>query len=477
MPGETYTFTISSMSKSDQYTQALGHSSDFEVIATPIEPQPVPQNWNDDCEIIVPSYPGYGHIPNVTWNLNYGFGPYNVDTKFVQVGKWTQVRIQILSAENADLWLSKLHDVAGITEYSNVFLYTPDSANFVRGREYRIRVQGHASDDITTAFVSFPIISFDDVMLPPVPNYPATSKTFAWLSPGDPVDPVEPVIVTQDWPTNGISSSAVIVFWSPGKEDSYQVFNLDNQPQSTVSLYYDTFYWVVQFYEAPGRQGPDYETSFLLLNPVILPKVSDSVDYPDSLIVGAPDEVVWSYKSSHSTDPLPFANSIDLEWVLPSFVTKCDLTFVKSETNTIFAGATIIAANRNMNESSDYWDPGHKYLHGFRIENLTRNNITIPPEIDCHLKTEYYAAPAKCDRVTFNCEDDYYVPSVPMSAFTTTVHTFPLAPQIQSVAQNFQAVNAQVVLLYPYSRTGTTGGFSAVYQSVFKVVLLQTEFM
>ena len=82
------------------------------------------------------------------------------------------------------------------------------------------------------------------------------------------------------------------------------MFNLDNQPQSTVSLYYDTFYWVVQFYEAPGRQGPDYETSFLLLNPVILPKVSDSVDYPDSLIVGAPDEVVWSYKSSHSTDPV-----------------------------------------------------------------------------------------------------------------------------------------------------------------------------
>ena len=76
MPGENYTFTISSTSKSDQYTQALSHSSEFEVVATPIEPQPVPQNWNDDCETIVPSYPGYGHIPNVTWNLNYGFGPY-----------------------------------------------------------------------------------------------------------------------------------------------------------------------------------------------------------------------------------------------------------------------------------------------------------------------------------------------------------------------------------------------------------------
>ena len=97
------------------------------------------------------------------------------------------------------------------------------SANFVRGREYRIRVQGLASGDTTTEFVSFPIISFDDVMLPPVPNYPATSKTFVWLSPGDPVEPDEPVIVTQDWPTAGITSSTVTVFWSPGKEDSYQV--------------------------------------------------------------------------------------------------------------------------------------------------------------------------------------------------------------------------------------------------------------
>ena len=70
MPGENYTITISSTSKSDRYTEALTHSSKFEEVIPPIAPQHVPQNWNDQCEE-VQTNPGFAHIPNVTWHVKY----------------------------------------------------------------------------------------------------------------------------------------------------------------------------------------------------------------------------------------------------------------------------------------------------------------------------------------------------------------------------------------------------------------------
>ncbi|XP_063720278.1 uncharacterized protein LOC134846814 [Symsagittifera roscoffensis] len=373
MPGENYTITISSTSKSDRYTEALTHSSKFEEVIPPIAPQHVPQNWNDQCEE-VQTNPGFAHIPNVTWHVKYYCDEFYVFFYLVQVGKWMQIKIITKNPGDGTERLVNTYDLTGISNIPDVELISEQSYNppdwFEPGHMYDYYVQA-ISYGVETPLNGFYIklTPFHDIYSPEAPYYPASTRTLVWLTRlWEFPENIQPTIITHTWPADDIFPTDSAIYWSPAKENSHQVFKLEaSYPHIQPVLELDTFYWFVLIMEHQDTYTNEFTTGYVILNPVILPKVCDSDDFPDMVVAGAPEELLWSYKSSH-TNKLPFANSIDLEWALPTFITKCDLTFVQYETGVSMKTVTILSSARDLVETSDIWDPGYIYSHGSRIK-------------------------------------------------------------------------------------------------------------